>query len=142
LEASELFDDDLSSTVPDPDHSADENRYLIFGSSKGGKYLVVSFTDRRYSAITFCGRNIGAIAVEREDTHIQLTQLYIIPSVQKRGIGTYLIRQLIEEAKGSRKPLRLRVLATNPARRLYERQGFRVTAQTTERFFMELHVEA
>jgi uncharacterized protein len=46
LEASEVFDDDLSSTVPDPDHSADERRYLIFGCSSGGKHLVVSFTER------------------------------------------------------------------------------------------------
>ena len=37
LEACEVFDDDHSSTVPDPDHSADENRYLIFGTSKGGQ---------------------------------------------------------------------------------------------------------
>ena len=46
IEASEVFDDDYSSTVPDPDHSAHENRYLIFGVSKGGKYLVVSYTER------------------------------------------------------------------------------------------------
>ena len=45
-EASEVFDDDYSSTVPDPDHSADEERYLIFGISKQGKYLVVSYTER------------------------------------------------------------------------------------------------
>ena len=35
LEACEVFDDDLSSTVPDPDHSTDEERYLIFGMAKG-----------------------------------------------------------------------------------------------------------
>ena len=47
LEASEVFDDDHSSTVRDPDHSADEERYLIFGMNKQGKHLVVSYTDRR-----------------------------------------------------------------------------------------------
>jgi uncharacterized protein len=46
LEASEVFDDDLSSTVRDPDHSADEERYLIFGIDKQGKHLVVSYTER------------------------------------------------------------------------------------------------
>ena len=46
LEACEVFDDDHSSTVSDPDHSADEDRCLIFGTSKGGKYLVVSYTER------------------------------------------------------------------------------------------------
>ena len=46
LEASEVFDDDLSSTVRDPDHSADEERYLIFGIGKQGRHLVVSYTER------------------------------------------------------------------------------------------------
>ena len=45
-EGTDVFDDDLSLTVPDPDHSEDENRYLIFGRSKQQNYLVVSFTDR------------------------------------------------------------------------------------------------
>jgi uncharacterized protein len=46
FEACEVFDDDLSSAIPDPDHSMDEGRFLIFGVSKGGKYLVVSYTER------------------------------------------------------------------------------------------------
>ena len=36
----------ISSAVRDPDHSLEENQYLIFGMSKGGKYLVVSYTER------------------------------------------------------------------------------------------------
>lgn len=46
IEASEVFDDDHSSSVPDPDHSVNEHRYLIFGMSKQGKHLVVSYTER------------------------------------------------------------------------------------------------
>jgi uncharacterized protein len=46
VEASEVFGDEHSSTVPDPDHSADEARYLIFGMSRNGRYLVVSYTER------------------------------------------------------------------------------------------------
>ena len=46
FDACEVFDDDHSSSVRDPDHSQEEERYLIFGMSKGGKYLVVSYTER------------------------------------------------------------------------------------------------
>src|SRR5207248_7287709 len=42
IEAAEVFDDDHSSAVPDPDHSLQEQRYLIFGISRKGKHLVVS----------------------------------------------------------------------------------------------------
>ena len=45
-QATEVFDDDHSSSVPDPDHSVDEERYLIFGTSKQGTHLVVSYTER------------------------------------------------------------------------------------------------
>ena len=45
-EATEVFADDYSSTVADPDHSAEEERSLIFGVTTSGRSLVVSFTDR------------------------------------------------------------------------------------------------
>ena len=46
LEATEVFADDYSSCVPDPDHSLDEARFLLFGMTLKGAYLVVSFTER------------------------------------------------------------------------------------------------
>ncbi len=46
VEASEVFNDNLSSCVLDPDHSCREERYLLFGVSSKGTYLVVSFTER------------------------------------------------------------------------------------------------
>ena len=91
-----------------------------------------------YSIIEADGMDAGVFAVEREDTHIQLAQIFILPSHQNRGIGTRLVRGLIAEARVARKPLRLRVLSVNPARRLYEREGFRVTEATPERYYMEL----
>jgi len=45
-EATEVFGDIFSSCVPDPDHSIDEDRYLIFGTSLKGTSLVVSFIER------------------------------------------------------------------------------------------------
>jgi hypothetical protein len=46
LEAAEVFGDDYSSCVHDPDHSSDEDRYLLFGVSSKGNFLVVSYTER------------------------------------------------------------------------------------------------
>jgi uncharacterized DUF497 family protein len=45
-EATEVFDDDHSSTVADPDHSIDEARFVIFGVTKRGAHVVVSYTER------------------------------------------------------------------------------------------------
>lgn len=45
-EASTVFSDSLAMTIHDPDHSDDEERYLILGESVRERLLVVSFTDR------------------------------------------------------------------------------------------------
>lgn len=45
-EATTVFDDSLSVTFPDPDHSIGESRYVIIGMSELGQLLVVSHTDR------------------------------------------------------------------------------------------------
>ena len=46
FEACEVFGDDLSSSVLDPDHSTVEERRLIFGRTSGDKFLTVSYTER------------------------------------------------------------------------------------------------
>ena len=45
-EAASVFGDPLAITFPDPHHSKDEIRFLVFGVSKFNKLLVVSYTER------------------------------------------------------------------------------------------------
>ncbi|PZO18179.1 MAG: hypothetical protein DCF25_10135 [Leptolyngbya foveolarum] len=45
-EATEVFADEYSSYAQDPDHSDEEDRYLLFGLSSKGTHMVVSFTER------------------------------------------------------------------------------------------------
>ena len=56
-EASTIFGDPLSLTIPDPEHSLAENRYITMGSAFNGKLLVVVHTDR--------GDNIRIISARR-----------------------------------------------------------------------------
>jgi uncharacterized protein len=46
-EAETVFDDPLSPTFPDPEHSEGETRYLEIGYSKRHRLLVVSYTERQ-----------------------------------------------------------------------------------------------
>jgi uncharacterized DUF497 family protein len=45
-EAATVIDDPLATTVPDPDHSVLEQRWLTTGLSKHGRILIVWHTDR------------------------------------------------------------------------------------------------
>jgi hypothetical protein len=45
-EAATVFGDPLSITVPDPNHSFDEERFIIVGLSYDDRLLIVSYTER------------------------------------------------------------------------------------------------
>ena len=45
-EAATVFGDPLSTTVPDPDHSMAENRYIIIGVSNRRRVVMVAYTER------------------------------------------------------------------------------------------------
>ena len=45
-EAATIFSDPLSTTVPDPDHSLDEDRFITVGLSHRGRLLMVAHTER------------------------------------------------------------------------------------------------
>ena len=56
-EATTAFRDPLSTTAPDPDHSASEHRFVTFGVSIKRRLLVISHTER--------GENIRIISARR-----------------------------------------------------------------------------
>ena len=45
--ATRVFEDELSATFPDPDHSQSEIRLITYGLGSDGNLLVVSHTERR-----------------------------------------------------------------------------------------------
>jgi len=45
-EAATIFNDPLIATIPDPDHSVNEDRYVSIGISVQGELLVVVHTER------------------------------------------------------------------------------------------------
>lgn len=46
LEAASVFGDPLALTFDDPDHSIGEHRLLTFGTTRTGKMVIVSHTER------------------------------------------------------------------------------------------------
>jgi ribosomal protein S18 acetylase RimI-like enzyme len=82
------------------------------------------------------GQVIGWLQTAPTDDTLFLAQLFIDTSFRRRGIGSRLMRILIEEAARENKAVTLGVVKTNPARRLYERLGFRVTHEDQYKFYM------
>lgn len=65
-----------------------------------------------------------------------LGQIFVDAPFQRRGIGTEVLRGIIDEASSRKLPVRLAVVKFNPSRRLYERLGFRVTHEDERKVYM------
>lgn len=83
------------------------------------------FPDAEYNVILIDDRPAGRIWIGRDDDQIRLLDIALLPEFQNRGVGTLLLRRLIDEAKRADKPFRHMVFVlNNEAQRFYERLGF------------------
>ena len=89
-----------------------------------------SLADTGASIIVVAGSDIGWMRIGEMETELYLGQLYVIPLMQNRGIGTAVVRQLCERAHRESKVLTLEVMKNNRARLLYDRLGFHVVGSS------------
>lgn len=66
------------------------------------------------------GAPVGRLLVDRSTDTTTLVDVALLPAARGRGLGGALLTALCAEGR----PVTLRVLADNPARRLYARLGF------------------
>src|SRR5215472_10051040 len=67
---------------------------------------------------------VGRMIVQRDTESTTLVDIALLGEYRGRGIGGSLVRELLEQGREAKVPVRLQVLRTNPAARLYLRLGF------------------
>ena len=83
------------------------------------------YPEAQYDLILLEGQTAGRFWVGRGEEEMRLLDIALLPWAQGQGVGTVLVRALIEEARASHRRLRHMVFVLNEgARRLYERLGF------------------
>ncbi|NOK02485.1 MULTISPECIES: GNAT family N-acetyltransferase [Myxococcus] len=85
-----------------------------------------------HQVVCLQGQPMGRLLVAKDAAAWRVVDIALFPAHQGSGVGTRLLTQVRDEAGKAGVPLRLRVLRTNPARRLYERLGFEVDAEPPE----------
>ncbi|MEM7463679.1 MAG: GNAT family N-acetyltransferase [Pseudomonadota bacterium] len=78
------------------------------------------------SIITLAGRDIGWMQISERDFDINLAQIQILDPYCGKGIGTALIRDLMERAGQRGKSVSLSAVRANRAIDLYQRLGFKI----------------
>jgi ribosomal protein S18 acetylase RimI-like enzyme len=82
------------------------------------------------------GAVIGWLQSAARDGALFLAQLFVDGAFQRRGIGTTVMHRLIEEANQAGQAMALEVVKINPAKRLYERLGFRTIDEDDRKYHM------
>lgn len=90
-----------------------------------------------YQVIKSDSTPVGRFIVARSDNSIQLVDIALLPEYRNRGIGSALIKDLLEESRSSNRAVRLQVIKTNPAALLYGRLGFVKTGESGMHYKME-----
>jgi len=75
------------------------------------------------------GRQVGRLYVARLDQEIRIVDITVLPSERNGGIGSYLIKQLLDEARSGGKFTRIYVEEFNPSLSLFQRLGFSLKEQ-------------
>jgi len=91
--------------------------------------------------ITADEQDVGWIQEQVDDTTINLGSFYVMPMMQRRGIGTQVLQMLLARARNQSKAITLAVVKINPALRFYEKHGFRITHEDKHKFYLraDLH---
>jgi len=87
--------------------------------------------------IALDGTDVGWLQAITQDDELFLAQMFVDGPFQRRGIGTEVMKLLIGEANEFNRAVRLNVVRINPARRLCERLGFRVTHEDDRKLYMK-----
>ena len=77
-----------------------------------------------FDVIEVDGEPVGRLYVARWEDEIRIMDIALLPEHRGRGVGTQILRGLLEEGALTGKRVSIHVEMNNPAVRLYERLGF------------------
>lgn len=103
---------------------AQKETFLHMQFSAQTTHYSLYYPNAEYKIIERAGVSVGRLIVENRGDHLLIMDIALLPEYRRSGIGTFLIRQLQQEAIRLNLPLVLRVEFFNPAGGLYKRLGF------------------
>ncbi|MFG3038990.1 GNAT family N-acetyltransferase [Streptomyces sp. NPDC048330] len=89
------------------------------------------FSPEHTSVVEVDGAFAGCVTVRPDESGegLCLEHFYLAPGAQGRGLGTAVLRTLLDRADRTEEPVGLVVLQGSAARRLYEREGFTLVSE-------------
>jgi len=117
--------------------TAQQDAFLRMQFNARQRWYEMAYQGADHRLIMVDGEPAGRILVHRGSNAHVLVDIALLTEYRNRGVGTHLLRQLIAEAERDGAAVRLQVLKSNPAYRLYQRLGFVKTGEEGMYFQME-----
>lgn len=92
----------------------------------------------KFKLICVNGQAAGAIYVEDHEQYHWVRTIFLRPEFQGQGVGSALLAQEADRARNDNKHLVLKVIKINPAKRLYERLGFKTVKEDNVTYHMQM----
>jgi ribosomal protein S18 acetylase RimI-like enzyme len=70
------------------------------------------------------GEAVGRLLIDRWPDQIRIVDIALLTAARGSGLGTMLMREVLEEGRRANKPVTIHVEVFNPAQNLYRRLGF------------------
>jgi ribosomal protein S18 acetylase RimI-like enzyme len=114
----------------------EEMQYVPWEPEQKAQFLAMQFEAqthhyaREYDPSGFfiieqAGQPIGRLYRERQEEEIHLIDIALIPEVRGGGLGSVLLQEILDEAAAEGIAVTIYVEHFNPAKRLYQRLGFK-----------------
>jgi ribosomal protein S18 acetylase RimI-like enzyme len=83
------------------------------------------------------GEPVGRIYIEREPGLIKILDVTVLPEFRNGGIGSELIRGVLNEAADSNRNVQIYVETFNPSLELFRKMGFSVVQEEGINYLLE-----
>lgn len=97
------------------------------------------FADAEWLIIERSGEAIGRLYLDETPASFHIVDISLLPHCRGAGIGSTILADLLDHARTNGKTVGINVAKDNPARRLYDRMGFRFMADQGVYDLMEAH---
>ena len=101
------------------------------------RHYRMTFLGAAFLIVQLDGADIGRLYLDRQDECLRIVEITLTPEKRGIGIGTDILRSLMNEAHGGKVPIRMSVEQSNPALALYLRHGFRPKGNVQDRIELE-----
>ena len=101
------------------------------------KHYASAYPNASHDIILAEGQPVGRLYIARLQEEIRIIDITVLTQERNRGIGTYLIERLLEEAARTARFVSIYVETFNPSLRLFERLGFTRAEQASMNFLLK-----